>query len=73
MPVGQKSVKGKKSGIKVMEPGQVLFNENDYADSLFIIQKGQLRLYRPKGRGYDAPPSGRDKPCRAERRIQSSE
>lgn len=42
----------KKSGIKRLTPGEVLFNENDPAESLFIIQKGQLRLYRPKGRGF---------------------
>ena len=42
----------KKSGIKTYAPGEVLFKENDPAGSLFIIQKGQLRLYRPKGRGY---------------------
>lgn len=44
--------KQKKSGIRTFQPGEVLFNENDPATSLFIIQKGQVRLYRPKGRGY---------------------
>lgn len=42
----------KKSGLKVLQPGEVLFNENDQAESLYIIQKGQIRLFRPKGRGF---------------------
>ncbi|MBF0207052.1 MAG: cyclic nucleotide-binding domain-containing protein [Oligoflexia bacterium] len=42
----------KKSGIIVLNPSQVLFNDGDHADSLFIIQKGQLRLFKPKGKGY---------------------
>jgi CRP/FNR family transcriptional regulator, cyclic AMP receptor protein len=42
----------KKSGIRVLRPGEVLFEENDSANSLFIIQKGQLRLFRPKGKGF---------------------
>lgn len=42
----------KKSGMKTLTPGEVLFNENDVAESLFIIQKGQLRLFSPKGRGF---------------------
>ena len=29
-----------------------MFKENDNAESLFIIQKGQIRLFRPKGKGY---------------------
>ncbi|MEI8346817.1 MAG: cyclic nucleotide-binding domain-containing protein [Pseudomonadota bacterium] len=41
----------RKSGIKSLKPGEVLFSENDPANSLFIIQKGQLRLFRPKGKG----------------------
>jgi CRP/FNR family cyclic AMP-dependent transcriptional regulator len=43
---------GKKSGIRQFKPGDVLFHENDPAESLYIIQSGQIRLYRPKGRGY---------------------
>ncbi len=43
---------GKKSGIRQFKPGEVIFNENDPAESLYIIQTGQIRLYRPKGRGY---------------------
>ena len=42
----------KKSGIKTLSPGQILFNEGDKADSMYIIQKGQLRLFRPKGKGF---------------------
>jgi CRP/FNR family transcriptional regulator, cyclic AMP receptor protein len=42
----------KKSGIRQFKPGDVLFNENDPAESLYIIQSGQIRLYRPKGRGF---------------------
>src|SRR5690606_25733337 len=42
----------KKSGIRSFKPSEVLFHENDIAQSLFIIQTGQIRLYRPKGRGF---------------------
>ena len=42
----------KKSGMRVFKPGDLLFNQNDPADSLYIIQKGQIRLYIPKGRGF---------------------
>lgn len=42
----------KKSGIKTLAPGQLLFNEGDKAESMFIIQRGQLRLFRPKGKGF---------------------
>ena len=42
----------KKSGIKTFKPGDVLFHENDIAQSLYIIQSGQIRLFLPKGRGY---------------------
>lgn len=48
----QDSASGKKSGIKAYEQGEVLFNDNDVAESLFIIQRGQLRLFKPKGRGF---------------------
>ena len=41
-----------KSGIKQLKPGDVLFNDGDNAVSLFIIQKGQIRLYKPKGKGF---------------------
>ncbi len=42
----------KKSGIITLAPGQILFNEGDSADSMYIIQKGQVRLFRPKGKGF---------------------
>ncbi|MCK5884284.1 MAG: cyclic nucleotide-binding domain-containing protein [Bacteriovoracaceae bacterium] len=41
-----------KSGVRVMKPGEVLFNEGDQADSLYIVQKGQLRLFLKKGKGF---------------------
>ncbi len=47
-----KSTSQKKSGIRKFKPGEVLFHENEPADCLYIIQKGQVRLYRPKGRGF---------------------
>lgn len=46
------SVVKNKSGIRSLKPGEVLFNENDMASSLYIIQTGQIRLYLPKGRGF---------------------
>jgi hypothetical protein len=42
----------KKSGIKSLRPGEILFAEGDTAYSMYIIQKGQLRLFRPKGKGF---------------------
>jgi len=42
----------KKSGLKTYKQGEILFNENDAAESLYIIQRGQIRLFRPKGRGF---------------------
>lgn len=42
----------KKSALVSLKQGQSLFHEGDPAASLFIIQKGQLRLFRPKGKGY---------------------
>lgn len=41
-----------KSGIRSLKAGEILFNEGEFADSLFIIQKGQIRLYKPKGKGF---------------------
>ena len=41
-----------KSGLKVLAPGEILFNEGEIAESLFIIQKGQVRLFKPKGKGF---------------------
>jgi CRP-like cAMP-binding protein len=42
----------KKSGLRQLKAGEVLFNDGDPASSLYIIQKGQLRLYKPKGKGF---------------------
>jgi CRP/FNR family transcriptional regulator, cyclic AMP receptor protein len=41
-----------KSGIRTLKAGEILFNDGDNADSLFIIQKGQVRLFKPKGKGF---------------------
>jgi CRP/FNR family transcriptional regulator, cyclic AMP receptor protein len=41
-----------KSGLRTLRPGEVLFNDGDNASSLYIIQKGQVRLYKPKGKGF---------------------
>lgn len=41
-----------KSGVKNFKAGEILFNDGEIADSLFIIQKGQVRLYKPKGKGF---------------------
>lgn len=41
-----------KSGLKTLEAGEILFNEGEIANSMYIIQKGQIRLYRPKGNGF---------------------
>lgn len=47
------SNKGKaKSGLMTLPAEMILFHEGDVASSLYIIQKGQLRLFRPKGKGY---------------------
>lgn len=42
----------KRSGLRKLKPGENLFNVNDPADSLFIIQQGQIRLFLPKGKGF---------------------
>ena len=41
-----------RSGLRHLKAGEVLFNDGEVADSLFIIQKGQLRLFKPKGKGF---------------------
>ena len=46
------SKKDSKSGLRVLKPGEILFNDGENANSLFIIQKGQLRLFKPKGSGF---------------------
>ncbi|OIQ19103.1 MAG: hypothetical protein BM556_07410 [Bacteriovorax sp. MedPE-SWde] len=43
---------GGKSGLIQYKPGDVMFNQNDTADCLYIIQKGQIRLFVPKGKGF---------------------
>lgn len=41
-----------RSGIRSLKTGEILFNDGDPAESLFIIQKGQIRLFKPKGKGF---------------------
>lgn len=41
-----------KSGLRTLKPGEIIFNDGDAADSLYIIQKGQIRLFKPKGKGF---------------------
>lgn len=41
-----------KSGLRSLKTGEILFNDGDPAESLYIIQKGQIRLYKPKGKGF---------------------
>ena len=43
---------GKVKSSKKFNNGEVLFHEKDRAKSLFIIQKGQIRLFLKKGDGY---------------------
>lgn len=40
------------SGLRRLKPSEILFNDGEKANSLYIIQKGQLRLYKPKGKGF---------------------
>ncbi|MDO9183133.1 MAG: cyclic nucleotide-binding domain-containing protein [Bacteriovorax sp.] len=49
---GPTAIAQKKSGIKTLQAGEILFNEGDIASSMYIIQKGQLRMFRPKGKGF---------------------
>lgn len=48
----KKAASKKKSGLRQLKTGEIIFNEGDAANSLFIIQKGQLRLFKPKGQGF---------------------
>ncbi|MFZ4712324.1 MAG: Crp/Fnr family transcriptional regulator [Bacteriovoracaceae bacterium] len=48
----QDTAAAKKSGLHSLKQGDVLFNDGDPAQSLYIIQKGQLRLFKPKGKGF---------------------
>ena len=43
---------GGKSGLRRLKPGEILFNDGEKANSLYIIQNGQLRLFKPKGKGF---------------------
>lgn len=40
------------SGLRKLKPSEILFNDGEKANSLYIIQKGQLRLFKPKGKGF---------------------
>jgi CRP-like cAMP-binding protein len=42
----------KKPAIINIPAGGALFKEGDNATSLFIIKEGQIRLFRPKGKGF---------------------
>ncbi len=48
----QAVTRSSKSGLKKFNAREVLFHENEIAESLYIIQRGQIRLYIPKGRGF---------------------
>lgn len=41
-----------KSGLRKLKPSEILFNDGENANSLYIIQKGQIRLFKPKGQGF---------------------
>lgn len=38
--------------VRTLKPNEMLFNDNDPAESLYIIKSGQIRLFKPKGRGF---------------------
>jgi CRP-like cAMP-binding protein len=52
MSTPTKKAAGGKSGIRNLKPGEILFNDGEKANSLYIIQEGQLRLFKPKGKGF---------------------
>ncbi len=52
MTTGTQTTAQVKSGIRSLKTGEILFNDGDNAESLFIIQKGQIRLFKPKGKGF---------------------
>lgn len=52
MATPNKKAAGGKSGIRNLTPGEILFNDGEKANSLYIIQDGQLRLFKPKGKGF---------------------
>ena len=43
---------GNKPRIVEFKQGDILFNEKDKAEALYIIKEGQIRLFRPKGKGF---------------------
>jgi len=47
-----KSPVPKKPGIKRYAQGELIFREGESANALFIIKEGQIRLFRPKGKGF---------------------
>ena len=46
------SEKKAKSGLKTYRPGEIIFREKEFSESLYIIQKGQVRLFTAKGKGF---------------------
>lgn len=52
MAKAKSQASGGKSGLKKFEAGKTLFSQNDPANSLYIIQTGQIRLFIPKGIGF---------------------
>ncbi len=52
MTIGTPATTQAKSGLRSLKTGEILFNDGDSADSLYIIQKGQIRLFKPKGKGF---------------------
>lgn len=43
---------GSAKGFVTYEAGEIIFSAKDKAESLFIIQRGQIRLFIPKGTGF---------------------
>ena len=41
-----------KPGLKRYSQGELIFREGESANALFIIKEGQIRLFRPKGKGF---------------------
>lgn len=52
MTTGTPAAAQAKSGLRSLKTGEILFNDGDPAESLYIIQKGQIRLFKPKGKGF---------------------
>ena len=47
-----KSPVPKKPGLKRYSQGELIFREGESANALYIIKEGQIRLFRPKGKGF---------------------